>query len=81
MGETIKYPIKPCFSPTMHSIFFSGKDQSNIRTKSEVGTVKLVEASQYVYFFCGQFQGGADFVDHLFYISCLMLCSPGDIYE
>ena len=37
--------------------------QAEIRAISEF-RVRLAEAFQYMYFFCWQFQGGADFVDY-----------------
>ena len=36
--------------------------------------VRLVEAFQYMYLFCWQFQGGADFVDHFLNLYFMFLC-------
>ena len=36
--------------------------------------VRLVEAFQYMYFFCWQFQGGADFVDQFLNLYFMFLC-------
>ena len=46
----------------MHNKSFT---QAEIRAISEL-RVRLVEAVQNMYFFCWQFQGGADFVDIFF---------------
>ena len=55
--------------------------QAEIRAISEL-RVRHVEAFQYMYFFCRQFQGGADFVDILlkFIFHVFMLSFPGNIY-
>ena len=37
------------FCPTMYNSFYLGRDQSQIRIKSEVGTVKHVEALQFFF--------------------------------
>ena len=37
------------FCPTMYNSFYFGRDQSQIRIKSEVGTVKHVEALQFFF--------------------------------
>ena len=36
--------------------------------------VRLVEALQYMYFFCWQFQGGAHFADHFLNLYFMFLC-------
>ena len=67
--------LSPVFSrPTMHNNLFSGRDHSYIRMKSEVGTLQLVDAFQYVNFFCWQFQGGADICWSLFKFMFHVLC-------
>ena len=37
------------FCPTMYNSFYLGRDQSQIRIKSEVGTVQHVEALQFFF--------------------------------
>ena len=44
------------FCPTMYNSFYLGRDQSQIRIKSEVGTVKHVEALQFFSFYWRRFR-------------------------
>ena len=69
--------LSPVFSPTFHNKLFS---QAEIRAISEL-RVRLVEAFQYMHFFCWQFQGGADFVDHFLNLYFMLLyCFHLEIY-
>ena len=46
-GDMLLSEYNPAFSPAIYNNFFYlGRDQSNIRIKSEFGTVKHVEAFQ-----------------------------------
>ena len=61
------YQIKPCFKPNYANKIFT---QAEIRAISE----DLLRLSSTCFSFADSLQGGADFVDHILKLDCMLLC-------